>query len=94
MNLIASETTKLVRYRVEMRTSIIFDVIMPENATEQEVTAQASMDYRNLLESNGGITLNIGLPDCRLYMCTIDDWNPLEIGIADIESYDEEEDLY
>ena len=92
MSLIASEAKNLARYRVEMRTSIIFDVIMPQDATEQEVTGQASMDYRGLLERNGGITLDIGLPDCRLYMYTTDDWTPSEIGIADIEPYSPDED--
>lgn len=91
MTLMAKATKKPVRYRVEMSTTIVFDVIMPEDATEQEVTARATMDYRNLLESNGGITLRIGLPDCRLYMHTEDNWNPAEIGIADIEPYGEEE---
>jgi hypothetical protein len=89
--MIAEESTNLARYRVEIRTSIIFDVIMPEDATEQEVTAQASADYRAVIDSRDGNTVDIGLPDCRLYMDTKDNWNPAEISIQDLEPFYEDE---
>ena len=92
MSLIAKEPTNLARYRVEMGTSIIFDVIMPEDASEQEVTTQARAEYRAVIDSFGGNSLDIGLPDCRLYMDTKDNWTPSKISIQDIEPYHEDED--
>ena len=92
MSSIAQEATKLSRYRVEIGTSIIFDVIMPENATEQQVTAKATADYRAVIDSYDGVGIDIGLPDCRLYMATKDNWNPSEISIQDIEPYYEDKE--
>jgi len=91
MSSIIKESTKLSRYRVEIGTSIIFDVIMPEEATEQEVTARATADYRAVIDSYDGVSLHVGLPDCRLYMATKDNWNPSEVSIQDIEPYRQDE---
>ena len=94
MSVIAGESaTKLDRYRVEICTSIIFDVIMPDDVTEEEVMAQGAADYRAVIDEFDGNTLNIGLPDCRLYMKTKDNWTPSEVSIQDIEpDYGEDED--
>ncbi len=94
MSVLENESTNLARYRVEISTSIIFDVIMPEDATEQEVTAKASADYRAVIDSYDGNTLDIGLPDCRLYMKTCDDLNPCEVSIQDMEPNYKVEDDY
>jgi hypothetical protein len=83
----AIESTNLVQYRIEMRASIIFDVIMRADATGQEITAQAVRDYQTVVDSKGGFDVHIGLPDCRLYIYTLDNWEPAEVGIVDEEDY-------
>ena len=94
MSVVADESTKLARYRVEIGTSIIFNVVMPEDATEEQVAALASVNYRAVIDEFDGNTLNIGLPDCRLYMKTKDNWTPSEVSIQDIETFYEDEDDY
>jgi hypothetical protein len=91
MSVVVGELGKLARYRVEIATSIIFDVMMPEDATEDQVAAQASADYRAVIDEFDGNTLNIGLSDCRLYMKTKDNWAPSEVSIQDIEPYRQDE---
>ena len=75
-----------------MRASIIFDVILPEAATEREVLAQATRDYRDAVDNKGGFIVQIGLPDCRLYIYTLDNLDPAEVGIVDMETFDEDEE--
>jgi hypothetical protein len=58
----------MLRHRVEMSASIIFDVVMPEGATDQEIKAQGAMDYRNAIKTwSEKFILYCGLPDCRVY---------------------------
>ena len=92
MTLAARESTNLMRHRVEVRASIIFDVILPADATEREVIARATRDYHNAVDSKGGFTVQIGLPDCRLYIYTLDNLDPAELGIVDMETFDEDEE--
>ena len=87
MTLAAIEPMNPLRYRVEMRASIIFDVVLPEDSTQQEVIAQAARDYHNAVDSRGGFDVQIGLPDCRLYVYTLDNWDPAELAIVDMETY-------
>jgi hypothetical protein len=92
MTLVARESTNLLRHRVEMRASIIFDVILPEAASERDVVAQATRDYHNAVDNKGGFTVQIGLPDCRLYIYTLDNWDPAELGIVDTETFDKDDE--
>lgn len=84
----------MLRYRVEMSASIIFDVVMPEGATDREIKAQGAMDYRNAIRTwPEKFILYCGLPDCRVYVCASDDAEPADILIADTETiYENEED--
>src|SRR6266404_5254910 len=94
MTLAAIEPTNLLRYRVEMRTSIIFDVVLPEDTTQEEVIAQAARDYHNAVDRKGGFNVQIGLPDCRLYIYTLDNWDPAELAIVDTEPFDDDDEEY
>ena len=92
MTLVARESTNLMRHRVEIRASIIFDVILPEAASAQEVVAKATRDYHNAVDNKGGFTVQTGLPNCRLYIYTQDNWNPADLGIVDTELFDEDDE--
>lgn len=89
---LAARESNLMRYRVEMRASIIFDVVLPTDVTEREVVARATRDYHDAVDSKGGFTVQIGLPDCRLYIYTLDNLDPAEMGIVDTETFDEDEE--
>ena len=86
------EAKTMLRHRVEMRATIIFDLVMPENATGQEIDAQAAIEYQNAVDSKGGFTLCCALPDCRVYVDTVDGLMPPEIGLVDTEWIDEDEE--
>lgn len=84
----------MLRHRVEMNASIIFDTVMPEGATDQEIKAQAALDYRNAIKTwPEKFILYCGLPDCRVYVCAPDEAEPADILIADTEIiFEDEED--
>jgi hypothetical protein len=92
MTLAARESTNQIRHRVEMRASIIFDVILPPDATERDVIARATKDYHDAVDAKGGFTVQIGLPDCRLYIYTLDNFDPAELAIVDMERFDDGEE--
>ncbi|MDQ2922258.1 MAG: hypothetical protein M3R52_11710 [Acidobacteriota bacterium] len=75
-----------------MTGTIIFDLVMPEDATEQEIKAQAAVEYGNAVDPFGGFTLYCGLPDCRVYIDTVDGLEPAEIGIVDTKTINEDEE--
>ena len=71
---LARESTNLQQHRVEMRAKYHLDVILPEAATEREVLAQATRTTTRLIIRVVSL-VQIGLPDCRLYIYTPDNLN-------------------
>jgi hypothetical protein len=92
MTLTVKEAKNMQRHRIEMTGTVIFDVVMPESATEQEIKTQAAREYENVVDRFGGFTLYSGLPDCRVYVDTIDGLIPAEIGIVDTETIVEDDE--
>lgn len=79
-------------HRVEMMASIIFDVVMPEGATDQEINAQAVSQYRAALDGKGGFDLVCALDTCRVYIYTVEGVEPADVWVASSEEYVEDED--
>jgi hypothetical protein len=91
MTFIVNEAQSMQRHRVEMTGSIIFDVVMPDSATDEEIKAQAAMEYKTAVDRAGGFTLCCALHDCRVYVNTIDGLQPADIEMVDMEIMDEDE---
>jgi hypothetical protein len=84
--------TKMERHRIEMAASLLFDVVMPETATEEEIKARAALDYQNAVDDWGGFTVNGSLPYCRVYIATADSLEPADLNIADTMSFEMDEE--
>ena len=82
----------MLRNRVEMSASIIFSVVMPEDATDEEIKAQALIDYKEAISVwPDKFILYCGLPDCRVYVSSDGD-ELTDAGIVDTEIIDEDDD--
>ena len=72
--------------------SIIFDVVMPEGASDEEIEAQAVSHYHKAVDTKGGFTLCCALDHCRVYIHTLDGVEPAEVWRHSTEDFVEEEE--
>ena len=83
MTLTTNETSNLEVHRIEMTATLVFDVVMPKTATEEDTRANAALAYQNAVDDCEGFSLDCSLPHCRVYVATADNLEPKGIEIAD-----------